>query len=401
MIKDLFGISFRNITHRKRRTWLTIIGIFIGIAAVVALISLGQGLQKSVSAEFEAIGSDKLFINPGGDQTTGQVTSSKLTDDDLAAVRNTRGVSNAAGIIFSTTIAEYQDEQGFVTVLAMPTDENQELVESSWAIELEEGRKIRSTDTSSVVIGSGIATGFEEEIELRKKITINGEDFRVVGIMKPTGDPGVDRSVLIEFETGRELVNRERGTYDWIFAQLQPGFTAADAKANIEDSLRNSRNVDEDEEDFTVSTQEDLLESFNQILGVVQGVVIGIASISLLVGGVGIMNTMYTSITERTREIGVMKAIGASNEQILTLFLLESGIIGLIGGALGVLVGGGLSILASIVATQSTGIEINAFIAPELILGSLLFSFIVGTASGVLPALQAARLQPADALRYE
>lgn len=402
MINELFKVAVRNIVHRKRRAWLTIIGIFIGIAAVVALVSLGQGLQQSVESEFEQIGSDKVFINPGGDQTRGQTTSSHLTEDDLQAVRNAQAVENAAGVIFSTTTSEFQGEQGFVTVLGLPTDETQSLVETSWAIEIEEGRKTRSTDSSSVVIGSTVAQdAFEDEVELRNQITIKGEEFRVIGIMKPTGDPSIDRSVTIPFERARELVDRDEGSYDWIFAGIQEGFTPEEAKEDIERNMRRVRNVEEGNEDFTVSTQEDLLDSFNQILGVVQGVVIGIAGISLLVGGVGIMNTMYTSVTERTREIGVMKAIGATRRQILLIFLMESGIIGLFGGILGLLAGVGLSTLASMAATNLSQIQINPYISPELVLGSLVFAFLLGMISGVLPAIRASKLEPAEALRYE
>ncbi len=402
MIRDFFELAFTSIRHRRRRSWLTVVGIFIGITAVVALISLGQGLENSVQREFEQIGSDKVFINPGGDQSQGQITSGTLTDDDLEAVRNTQSVDEAAGALFSSTTARFQDDQAFLTVIGMPTGEGQSLVETSWAITLETGRSLRSTDTSNIVIGSEIADGrFEEQPGIRSRIEIDGSRFQVVGIMEPTGDPGIDAAVTMPITSARDVLEREDGTYDWIFASTQPGYTPEEAKQDIEKSLRNERGVDEGEEDFTVSTQEDLLESFENILNVVRGVVIGIASISLLVGGVGIMNTMYTSVTERTREIGVMKAIGATNRQVMTLFLIESGIIGLVGGAIGLITGVLLAVGAANLATQFTQIEINAFLGPELVAGALLFSFLVGTVSGVLPARKAAKLQPADALRYE
>jgi putative ABC transport system permease protein len=400
MITDFISLAARNILHRKRRSLLTVVGIFIGIAAVVALVSLGQGLQNSVEAEFENIGSNTLFISPGSQ--FGGADTPRLTENDLVAVRSAREIDQAAGIVFSTTVAEHKDEQGLVTVLGTPTDETQELVENSWALTIEEGRRTRSTDTSNIVVGSTVAnTVFGEEIGLRSQITVNGEEFRVVGILESTGDPGVDQAAILPLPVAREVVDKEDDEYDQIFGSVQNGFTPSEAKEEVEKELRNTRNVDEDEEDFTVSTQEDLLDSFNSILSVVRGVVIGIASISLLVGGVGIMNTMYTSVTQRTREIGVMKAIGAKNEQILAIFLFESGIIGLIGGIIGVIAGLGMSTAAALAATQATGIQITPYFGPELIGGALLFSFIVGMISGVFPARQAAKLQPADALRYE
>lgn len=402
MITEFFKLAFRNIRHRKRKTLLTVIGVFIGIAAVIALVSLSQGLQDSVESEFQSIGSDKIFINPGGNQIQGQPSSRKLTGDDLTAVRNLNSVDEAAGILFKTTSIEYKGDQSFGVVLGIPTDSTQEIVKTSWAMEIEEGRSIRETDTSNVVIGSAIAeTRFEDKPGLRSQITVNGETFRVVGIMKPTGDPSVDGSVIIQQEVAEEVLDADENRYDWIFAKIQPGFEAEEAKEDIEDGLRDSRDVEKGKEDFTVSTQEDLIESFQNILNVVRGVVIGIASISLLVGAVGIMNTMYTAVTQRTREIGVMKAIGATQNQIMLVFLIESGLIGVTGGFIGLIAGLGLSTVAAIGATQLSSIPINPYFSVELVAGALLFAFLLGTVSGALPARKAAKLEPAEALRYE
>lgn len=400
MITEFFKIAARNIRYRGRRSWLTVVGVFIGIAAVVALVSLGQGLQDSVQQEFEQIGSDKVFINPGGSATS--TSAWKLTQNDLNAVRSAQSVEEADGVIFATTTAQFNNQQEFVTVLGTPTGQTQELIQESWALEIEDGREIQSTDTSNVVIGSRVADRlFEDEIGLRSTLTVNGEDFRVVGIYKATGDPSIDQAVVMPYPVASELVEREEETYDWLFAQIQQGFTPEEAQNEIERQLRNERGLEEGEENYSVSTQEDLVSSFNSILAIVRGVVIGIASISLLVGAVNIMNTMYTSVTQRTREIGVMKAIGASQKQIMTLFLLESGIIGMIGGILGVLVGVSLSSGAAYAATQAVNIQISPYLGPELLIGATVFSFTVGILSGVLPARRAAKLPPAEALRYE
>jgi len=222
-------------------------------------------------------------------------------------------VEEADGVIFATTTAQFDDQQAFVTVLGTPTGQSQELVQESWALEIEDGREVQSTDTSNIVIGSRVKERlFEDEVDLRNTLSVNGEDFRVVGTYKATGDPSIDQAVVMPYSVAAELVERDEDSYDWIFARVQEGFTPQEAKDEIEREIRNERGLEEGEENFSVSTQEDLLNSFNQILSVVRGVVIGIASISLLVGAVNIMNTMYTSVTQRTREIGVMKAIGAS-----------------------------------------------------------------------------------------
>jgi putative ABC transport system permease protein len=399
---DYIKMSFRNILRRKRRTALTVIGIFIGITAVVSLVSLGQGLESSIEAEFEAIGGNKLFINPGGDQTQGQGSSSStLTEQDLVTVRNTRGVSTAEGTIFMNTGVEFNGETRFLPVIGMPTGENQDLVMESWAMEMSEGRMVRGTDRYNVVIGSNVASRvFSDDPGIRSNIQVNGQKHRVIGVLEATGDPSIDNSVVLTVDSIRDLMDRP-DSYDWIFADLDEGFEAEDVKQEVERQLRNRRNVPEGEEDFTVSTQEDLIASFQSILGVVSGVVIGIASISLFVGAVGIMNTMYTSVSQRTREIGVMKAIGARNEQIMFVFLLESAAIGFVGGLTGVLVGVGISWLGAFGMSQFTSLGISPYIGPELLIGALVFSTVLGVVSGVLPARQAAGLEPAEALRYE
>jgi len=325
-----------------------------------------------------------------------------LTEDDLQAVQNTRSVGDTAGAIFTTTRFEYDDEQAFASVFGIPTGKGQDIAKSGLAMTLGDGRDLRNSDTSSVVIGSTIADGtFDEEVGLNDRITINEEDFRVVGILETVGDPGVDASAIMPYETSLETLNASEDEYDYVFARIQPGFSADQVKQDMQKNLRDSRDVEEGEEDFQISTSEDLLQTFNQVFSVVQWVVVGIASISLFVGGVGIMNTMYTSVAERTREIGVMKAVGATDRQVLTLFLMESGMIGLMGGLLGVAVGGGLSIMTSYLASTLSSFPIQAGLDPTLIIGSLAFSFTVGTISGLFPAKQAARLQPADALSYD
>ena len=170
---------------------------------------------------------------------------------------------------------------------------------------------------------------------------------------------------------------------------------------NIKEELRDSRDEDEGEETFSVQTFEQLLEQFNDILGIVSIVLIGIAAISIVVGGVGIMNTMYTSVLERTKEIGIMKAVGAKNSNIMTLFLIESGMIGLAGGMIGIGIGIGLSKIVEIVASEAGFLPIKAYLGAPLLLGALAFSFIIGAASGTFPAMQASKMKPVDALRYE
>ncbi|MCJ7450265.1 MAG: ABC transporter permease [Candidatus Nanohaloarchaeota archaeon QJJ-9] len=405
MFLDFLRLALKNITHRKRRSWLTIIGILIGIAAVVSLVSLGQGLNRSISEEFESLGADKLFITPGGELvSTGSQfaqSASKLGGDDLDVIKRSRGIEKAAGMFARTSRVEYKGESHFLTVIGIPTGARDELIKNSWSLEVEDGRFLRRTDRSNVLIGSNIASGiFDNDIGVRSKINFEKRGFRVVGTLRSVGDPGIDNSIFLPLEHAEDLFGVE-DNYQYITAQVRPGFTPEEARDILERDLRQHRGLDEGEEDFTVSTAQDVLDSFRNILNIVQYFVVGLASISLLVGGVGIMNTMYTSVTERTREIGVMKAVGARDKHILTLFILESGMIGLVGGAIGAGIGGTISYGAAYAIRQYTSIPFSAYVSPMLVAGSLGFAFLVGVLSGVFPARSAAKLDPADALRYE
>ncbi|MEM4247591.1 MAG: ABC transporter permease, partial [Candidatus Woesearchaeota archaeon] len=171
---------------------------------------------------------------------------------------------------------------------------------------------------------------------------------------------------------------------------------------NIEKAIRRDRHQKEGREDFSVQSSTELIESFMKVLFIIQAVFVGIAAISLLVGGIGIMNTMYTAVLERTREIGVMKAIGARNKDILALFLIESGFLGAAGGIIGIIIGSGISKIVEVAVNAQYGANtILAVFPPYLLVGALLFSFGVGAVSGLLPARRASKLKPVDALRYE
>lgn len=402
MLVDYFRLAFRNITHRRRRSWLTILGTLIGIMAVVSLISIGQGLQNSIQSEFERLGGDKVAVTPGGGFSARfSDTTVELTDDDLQTIRNTRGVEGTAGVIQGSIRVSYDDESKFLTITGMPTDESLELVKSFNNVQVSSGRFIKQTDRSNIVVGSdAVSEVYEDEVYLRSRLSIKGSSYSVVGIAESTGNPRIDRGIIVPREVARDVLNKP-DSYDILISQISQGYDPGEVADDIEKNLRDSRDIEEGEEDFSVQTSEDLIRSFNNQLAIVRAVLLGIGSISLFVGGVGIMNTMYTSVTERTRDIGIMKAVGATKKQILTIFLIESGIIGMVGGVIGATVGIGISYIATAIITQQIGLVISPYIGVELVAGSLFFSFIVGMVSGVLPARKASKLKPVDALRYD
>ncbi|MFB6245095.1 MAG: ABC transporter permease [Candidatus Nanohaloarchaea archaeon] len=389
MIAELFYIAYRNIRHRLRRSLLTIVGVVVGITAVVALISLGLGLQSSVESQFQEIGSDKVFLRPG--------PGGEITSDDLEAARSARGVGEVAGLNALSTRGEAAGENSLVTVIGLPEGgKARELVLESYTLELSSGTH---PSPSSAALGHEVLKNrFGEELSLRQSIEINGTELRITGTYRETGDPFIDGSVYISSKEFSEVFGT-KDSYSQAVIRVQDGFTPAEVKNNVKRRIKDSREVEE--ADFSVSTQEDIVDSFNSILSVVSAVVIGIASISLVVGSVNIMNTMYTSVNRRTREIGVMKSIGASRQQIMLLFLIESGIIGAVGGLIGLLLGSGVSMISAEFASRTTSIPITPFLGAELAAGAVLFSFTVGVIAGVLPSRAAANLPPAQALRHE
>ncbi len=390
MSLQLLRLAASNIRNEKRRSWLTVIGIFIGVAAVVGLVSLGQGLEESIIGEFESIGADKI-----------QVVAQDLTDDDIAVVERTSGVDIAGGYLQLSRPIEYRRETAFGLVVGVPTGDGLDLIREVSSVGVVEGRHLRHTDRTNIVITETIAEQtFDRDIGLRDTIAVNDQDFRVVGIVEPSG-PQFENWVFLPRDRMRDLYDRDSDELTRIVVRVQQGFEPEDVADDIEAEMRRDRGLREGDEDFTVFTMQGVLNSFQSILGVVQGIVLGIASISLLVGGIGIMNTMYTAVVERTKEIGIMKAVGAQDRQVLTIFLIESGIIGLIGGVLGVVLGASLSIGAVYVARQFTSIPVGTAITPQLVVGALLFSAVVGMVSGVLPARKAAKMEPVDALRHE
>jgi putative ABC transport system permease protein len=406
MISDFLKFAVNNLVHRKMRSLLTIIGIFIGIAAVVSLISVGQGMQNAITEEFEKMGINKLIITPGQSSSSmpmmGMVGGLKLTKDDIKTVERVKGIELVGGMLMQTGKVKFKDETKFTFIAGIPIDETKKIIKDMQSFEIEYGRELESTDKYKLLIGYGVANAdfFDKKVKLRDRIYINDKQFEVAGILKKIGSNVDDRIIVMPLETAREIFN-EPDEVSLIIAQTKNGFEPDEVAEDVEKKLRKERGLKEDEEDFTVSTSEDLRGSFNIILGIINTVLIGIAGISLLVGGIGIMNTMYTSVLERTREIGTMKAIGARNSHILVLFLLESGMLGMAGGIIGVGIGIGLAKVVEIVALQSGFAMLKASLSPELILGALGFSFLIGTISGVLPARKAAKLKPVDALRYE
>ena len=391
MISDYFRLAINSILHRKLRSWLTIIGIVIGVAAIIALISLSLGLKSTIEEQFEAFGADKILISPKGFRGPGTLAEG-LTEKDVEVLERIDEIEVVSPGMALPGEVKFHEETEFPFIFG--SRNSKEILEGG--TNLEEGRYLEENDKFSVLIGSSVAEDlFDEEIRLRNKIQINGQDFKVVGILEPVGNSQDDNTIYITLDDFREIFNKE-DEVGFISAKVKQGVDIPTLQKKIERELEKAR----DDENFQVVTPTQILEQINQILGVIQAVLVGIAAISLLVGGIGIMNSMYTTVLERTRDIGIMKAIGAKKSDILKIFLIESGLMGLVGGAFGVILGTLISLGVAKYSTQA-GFKLLVEINLPLMLFGLLFAFVVGMISGIWPAYQASKLKPVDALRYE
>ncbi|MFH1850389.1 MAG: ABC transporter permease [archaeon] len=404
MIADFFMFSCRNIRNRKVRSYLTMIGIFIGIAAVVSLIGLGEGLRMAITGQFGELGTDVLTVQAGGVQMgpPGSGVINPLTVDDAEKIRQIPGVKYAISRLVRSGRVEFRDHQKIEYIVSLPDgDERRELVRIM-NVEVESGRLLKDGDLYKVVLGANYVDDkkFGQPVNVGQRVTIEGKTFEAVGIMKSKGSFLIDNAIVMNDDVMRDLYN-DHDKVDILAVIVRDEAQIKAIQGNLEKLLRKERNVKEGEEDFSVETPENAVKTLNDSLFAVQLFVYIIAGISLLVGGIGIMNTMYTAVLERTKEIGIMKSIGARNSDIFTLFFIESGLIGSLGGLIGMILGVLMATGLSAAGRLALGSDlISASFSPWLLAGALAFSFTIGSLAGIAPALSAARLHPVDALRF-
>jgi len=404
MLRDILKIVWNYIKKRKIRSFLTIIGIFIGIMAVVTLISLGQGLTNAVELQFSKLGSNRVTISPAGSSGISMFrTTVWLTDKDLERVKKMPEVEYAIGVYITSKTITYGRESFSAYIRGMATDEKTvRYSEQTGLFEVVKGRNFKPGDEYKVIIGSGIAEkAFSKEVRVGDFITIDNIPFEVIGIQKTGGSGMMDYVIRMPIDVIRGL-DGKKDELSTINVIIKKGEDITAASDRIKENLRREKNEKKGEESFTVQTTRSLINSFMNILKIVQALLVGIAGISLLVGAVGITNTMYTSVLERTRDIGIMKSVGAKKSEIMLIFIIEAGMLGLIGGIIGVSLGMAISYAIEFVARNIFNVSIlKISINILLIVGPLIFSLGLGMLAGFFPAKQAADLQPAEALRYE
>jgi len=384
-------VSFKNITMNKLRATLTMLGIIIGVAAVIALTSLGMGASKSVSDEVSSLGTTTVSVSLSGNSSDEEV----VTYDELMSFEDLDEVDAVSPTITtSSTVKNGTTSSDGVTVTGITT--SYEKVED---ITVQSGRNVMDIDIDNrnkvVVLGANVATelfGFANPID--QTVKIDGTTFKVIGVLAEQGEEltgSVDDQVLIPFTTAQRFIGQTYVTSATV--NMTSEDTVEIGMAKMKQELYNQ--FDGDETSFSVRNQSSVSDALDSVSNTMTYLLAGIASISLIVGGIGIMNIMLVSVTERTREIGIRKAIGAKKKDIMLQFLIEATVLSALGGVLGAAIGLGSAELLSNL------LDMTMQITWWIVGGSVAFSIFIGVIFGIFPANKASNLSPLEALRYQ
>ncbi len=403
-------IALRSLGANKLRSSLTMLGIIIGVMAVIAMLSIGRGAQAAVTSQITSLGTNLLFIRPGSTRQEGvrtaQGSAMTLTLEDAQALNGVPYVIAVAPQIDGFAQLAYLGSNTAGRVVGV-TPEYVEALNAAVA----EGEFITSANVTArsavVVLGAQVAQDlFQGASPVGQSVRINGQTFRVIGVMESKGGTGLlnsDTQVFMPVTTaGSRLLGANRFRGGNVVSQINVKITDPSVQdlviEEISAILRDRHRIIF-EDDFSIQSQQDMLEAVNQVTGILTIFLGGVAAISLVVGGIGIMNIMLVSVTERTREIGIRKAVGARKRDILAQFLIEATILSMTGGLIGILFGAIIARLISGIQLGNT--SLTTVVDLDSVLLAVAFSVAVGLFFGSYPANRAAGLHPIDALRYE
>lgn len=410
-LRQLVKTSFFGLNSHKSRSLLTILGIVIGVAAIILVMSLGEGAKGLIVGQIQSIGSKVIAVVPGREPTGPTDILSTFADSlkerDLAALQNKNNVPYAVNVmplVFGSESAIFENETYRPTILGV-TDYYSRI----YNIYPEAGRNFTAEEARGyadvAVIGSEVKEKlFGNKDALGEKIRIKGKNFRVIGVIGKTGQLAFlnfDQAIFMPYSTAQQYIFGIK-YFNRIVVEANTEDNVEETAEDVKSTLRAMHNItDPTKDDFFVETQAEAVETVSTILSVFTLFLASVAAISLLVGGVGIMNIMLVSVTERTHEIGLRKAIGATNKDILTQFLLEAIILTATGGIIGILIGGTFSFLIAFALGKAFGLAWTFVLPVSAIVLGICISSGIGLIFGIYPARQAARKNPIEALRYE
>jgi putative ABC transport system permease protein len=401
---DYLKYAFENIKHKPMRSWLTVLSILIGIMSIFALVSFGQGLSSYVNSLSAQMGTDKLMIYAKGGSAPGLDENFYITKKDIDFLGKIKGIREISGMYTKIAEVESDKEKKYSFAIGMTQGKEKAMIDEMLSVSIEDGRDLKKEDMMKVVLGYNYMVPdkiFKKPLKVGDTIKVNGFDVSIVGFYEPVGNPQDDAQVYFTDEAIEYMFPEIKDKFQYVIARTDTNEDAAAIAEKATEKLRKYKDQKEGQEDFYIQTFQQAVETFITIINVINGVLVLIALISLVVAAVNIMNTMYTAVVERTKEIGVMKAVGAKNTDIMAMFIFEAGLFGFAGGVLGIFLGYLVASLGGIIAANAGYPILKPIFPLWLILGCLTFSFLVGSLAGFLPALQASKLQPVDALRYE
>ncbi|MBN1264058.1 MAG: ABC transporter permease [Anaerolineales bacterium] len=398
--------ALESLISNKMRSSLTVLGIVIGVGAVIAMLGIGEGAQQAITGQIGGLGTNLIFVLRGGDENIRNPQPLTITDADaLMDPFNAPSITGVAPYVSGNVEVSYSGESSYISGNGVTAD-----YDDMRNITLLEGEFISEAHILSraavVVLGPDTAENLfgHSDGVIGETIRIEGQPFRVVGVTEPKGGSGFsneDDQVWVPLSTAQiRLLKRPVDRVDVILVQAGNPDLVPQAEEEIKMILRVRHRTPIGQDDFTIFTQKDILDTASMVTSTLTIFLGGVAAISLLVGGIGIMNIMLVSVTERTREIGLRKAIGARKRDIMVQFLVESILLSLVGGIIGILLGYGITLIVDSIA-KASDVALNSSINLNAILLATLFSSAVGLFFGAYPAKRAADLEPVEALRSE
>ncbi|MCK4884116.1 MAG: ABC transporter permease [Candidatus Diapherotrites archaeon] len=406
--------AFNMIVHSKLRSWLTILGIIIGVSAVIAIVSIGEGLQQTLNSQLDGLSGDiltltagyskstSMFSGGGGGKnfstsTTSSIASTEeiiLSRKDVQALKLIPDIALIDTNIKGTVEISHLGKSGTVSL----TGVDQKVWFQITNLEIKDGRMLNSADQNVIVIGGKLAESyFDKPLGINQMITIEENVFRIVGILDDSST-----SIYLPIQRAYQLFeDKENEVYDSITIKIKDENQLDEMIEKIETKLMMVRHVNEKTKDFSILSNKQMQETRSEMMSSMSVFLIAIAAVSLIVGAIGIANTMFTSVIEKTKEIGIMKAIGARNKDIMLIFLLYAGLLGLVGGLIGTIFG---IILSGAIPSMMGDVPMmkgGSFVSLNSIILALSVSVIVGILSGIVPAYQGSKLKPVDALRHD